>query len=322
MLPSKLFKRAGQNKTLDLPSPAMSKLAVFKDGFWLCLLASVGIHAALFLFAPNPLKQTEKPPEMEVVGTVPVVTLPKQKVPTAPKVPQLPKVDTPITQPSENSQPGIIDIPEKTAPEKTVRDPIKSDPKPTKKPEAKEPKIDKTTSKSDELTSQQESQTEDPTKNQPSQDLNTKPNEATNSEPESDQTTSGATLSQDQFHREFGKIYAEYAIKYSRENVVQRIIPSPQETTVSQVSQTIEPGIEWIPPLEQPKSTDIKGKNTKVIVTLIVDPKGKIVKKWMFSSKNTNVDEIVKKTVKGYESKFMPLEGKIRIVTINYDFSG
>jgi hypothetical protein len=26
--------------------------------------------------------------------------------------------------------------------------------------------------------------------------------------------------------------------------------------------------------------------------------------------------------VKGYESKFMPLEGKIRIVTINYDFPG
>jgi hypothetical protein len=26
--------------------------------------------------------------------------------------------------------------------------------------------------------------------------------------------------------------------------------------------------------------------------------------------------------VKGYESKFVPLEGKIRIVTISYDFPG
>lgn len=304
------------------------KLAIFKDGFWLCLLASVGAHASFLLVAPNPLKQAEKPTEMEVVGTVPVVTLPKKKISAStpspqPKLSQIPKQDIPT---DESPKPTVVDVPKQTEPEKTVKEPIKSEPKLTKKSEPKIDKtIDKPAQKSDQLDPQKESQTENSTKESDSketQDPNTKKPDVATSDLEADRATSAATLSPDQFRREFGKTYAEYAIKYGKENVVQRIIPSPQETTVSQVSQTIEPGIEWIPPLEQPKANDIKGKNTKVIVTFIVDPKGKVVKKSMFSSRNSNVDEIVKKTVAGYESKFMPLEGKIRIVTINYNFPG
>ncbi len=306
------------------------KLAVFKDGFWLFLIASVGVHTSFLLIAPNPLKQAENPTEIEVVGTVPVVTLPRKKSPPVPKLSQLSKQDIPNSPPNETTKDEsskstlstVLDVPKKTEPEKTVKEPIKSEPKPIKKAE---PKTDKAIDKTDPLTPQKESPTDNPTKGsdvQKPQNTNTKKPDVDNSDAESEQTRSGATLSRDQFRREFGKIYAEYAIKYGRENVVQRIIPSPQETTISQVSQTIEPGVAWIPPLEQPQTTDIKGKNTKVTVTFIVDPKGKVVKKSMFSSENSNVDEIVKKTVKGYESKFMPLEGKIRIVTINYDFPG
>lgn len=316
------------------------KLAIFKDSFWLFLIASVGVHALFLLAAPNPLEQAAPPTEMEVVGTVPVVTLPKKKVATVPKLPQIPKQE--ISSPSDNQSPSnqspsnqsskstlstLVDVPQKTEPkkskpEKLIKEPTqKPEPKPTEK---SEPKVDKT-DKTELLEPQKETPTGDHTKvsdAQEPQDTNPKKPDVGNSDLESEQTTSGATLSRDQFRREFGKIYAEYAIKYGTENVVQRIIPSPLETTVSQVSQTIEPGVEWIPPLEQPKTNDIKGKNAKVTVTFIVDPKGKVVKKSMFSSENSNVDAIVKKTVQGYESKFMPLEGKIRIVTINYEFPG
>jgi outer membrane biosynthesis protein TonB len=321
------------------------KLAIFKDGFWLFLLASVGAHTAFFLVVPDPLKQAEKITEMEIVGTVPVVALPKKNAMTS-KLSQIPKQDIPSSQPNripkedipKSTLSTVLDVPQETKPEKTVKEPIKSEPKPTKKSEPKpaaksEPKITKAPDKPDPLdpqNPQKELQADSPTKTdrvQEPQDLNTKKpdvekTDASNSDLETEQPTSGVTLSRDQFRREFGRIYAEYAGKYGPENVVQRIIPSPQETTVSQVSQTIEPGVEWIPPLEQPQANDLKGKNTKVTVTFIVDPKGKVVKKSMFSSENSNVDAIVKKTVAGYESKFTPLEGKIRIVTINYDFSG
>jgi hypothetical protein len=320
------------------------KLAIFKDSFWLFLLASVGVHASFFFIVPNPLKQTEKTAEksteIEVVGTVPVVTLPKKRASTLPKLSQVPKQNIPSSQPNERPKDEgskstlstVLDVPKGKEPQKTekaVKEPIKPETKPTKKSEPKIDKpIDKPTDKPDQLEPQKESLTENPTDPikpsdaQEPQDLNTKNPDVANSHVESDQTGSGATISPDQFRREFGKTYAEYAIKYGKDNVVQRIIPSPQETTISQVSQTIEPGVEWIPPLEQPKPNDLKGKNTKVTVTFIVDPKGKVVKKSMFASENSNVNAIVKKTVTGYESKFMPLEGKIRIVTINYEFPG
>jgi hypothetical protein len=316
------------------------KLAIFKDSFWLFLLASVGVHASFFFIVPNPLKQaektSEKPNEIEVVGTVPVVTLTKKRASTLPKLSQVAKQDIPISQPNERPKdegakttlPTVLDVPkekEPKQPEKTVKEPIKPEPKPTKKAE---PKTNQTTEKPDQLEPQKESPTENPTNltkapdTHESQDINNKKPDVASSDLDSEQTESGATISPDQFRREFGKTYAEYAIKYGKDNVVQRIIPSPQETTISQVSQTIEPGVEWIPPLEQPKPTDLKGKNAKVTVTFIVDPKGKVVKKSMFASENSNVNAIVKKTVTGYESKFMPLEGKIRIVTINYEFPG
>jgi hypothetical protein len=316
------------------------KLAIFKDSFWLFLLASVGVHASFFFTVPNPLKQVEKTAEksteIEVVGTVPVVTLPKKRASALPKLSQVAKQDIPSSQPNESPKdegskptlPTVLDVPkekEPQKPEKAVKEPIKSETKPTEK---SEPKINQSTDKSDQLEPKKESPTENPTNpskaldTQEPQDINNKKPDVASSDVDSDQTGSGATISPDQFRREFGKTYAEYAIKYGKDNVVQRIIPSPQETTVSQVSQTIEPGVEWIPPLEQPKPTDLKGKNTKVTVTFIVDPKGKVVKKSMFASENSNVNAIVKKTVTGYESKFMPLEGKIRIVTINYEFPG
>jgi outer membrane biosynthesis protein TonB len=315
------------------------KLAIFKDGFWLFLLASVGVHALVFFVVPDPLKQAdktaEKTTEMEVVGTVPVVTLPKKKASILPKLSQVPKQDIPSSQPNERPKDEapkttlstVLDVPPTKEPEKLenpVKSPIKPEPKPTPKDESK---IDKSIDKSDQLAPQKDSLTENPTSstketNNPDVASSDVDSEQANQNEQNDQTGSGATISPDQFRREFGKTYAEYASKYGPENVVQRIIPSPQETTISQVSQTIEPGIEWIPPLEQPKATDLKGKNTKVIVTFIVDPQGKVVKKSMFASENRNVNTIVYKTVAGYESKFTPLEGKIRIVTINYEFPG
>jgi hypothetical protein len=320
------------------------KLAIFKDGFWLFLLASVGVHASFFFIVPNPLKQAEKTSEksneIEVVGTVPVVTLPKKRASTLPKLSQVAKQDIPSSQPNERpkdegSKPTlstVLDVPKEKEPkqaEKTVKEPIKPETKPTKKSEPKiEPKTNQTTEKPDQLEPQKESPTENPTNltkasdAQEPQDLNSKKPDVASSDLDSDQTGSGTTISPDQFRREFGKTYTEYASKYGKDNVVQRIVPSPQETTISQVSQTIEPGVEWIPPLEQPKPTDLKGKNAKVTVIFIVDPKGKVVKKSMFASENSNVNAIVKKTVTGYESKFMPLEDKIRIVTINYEFPG
>jgi hypothetical protein len=318
------------------------KLAIFKDGFWLFLTASVGIHASFLFFLPNPLEQTQAPTEIEVVGTVPVVTLPKKNASATPKLSQIPKQDiqsspkneSPKSESSKSTLSTDVDVTEQPKPEKVVKEQIRADSKPTPNPSKKsepkpseksEPTTNETTDKTDPLALQKESPTDNPTNGsdaQEPQDTNTKKPDEDNSAAESEQTTASATLSRDQFRREFGKIYAEYAIKYGRENVVQRIIPSPQETTVSQVSQTIEPGVEWIPPLEQPKATDLKGKNPKVTVTFIVDPKGKIVKKSMFSSENSNIDAIVKKTLPAYESKFMPLEGKIRIVTINYEFPG
>ncbi|WP_019501396.1 TonB C-terminal domain-containing protein [Pseudanabaena sp. PCC 6802] len=318
------------------------KLAIHQHSFWLFLIFSATLHALLWVLTPNPLKQTEKqksPEDIEVVGTVPTVNLPQKKIPNPSKLSQIAKQDLPSPQNNENPEnvkSAIVDLP-KNASKKSESEEDKKSVKPDNKPAESKKSADKVTPKtepksesqnepsSDQLddlankkTTQPDNTLDQKTESQNKNDKQADPTAERNAEP----ATAGATLSQDQFRSQFGKIYAEYAIKYGKENVVQRIIPSPQETTVSQVSQSIEPGINWIPPVEQPKSLDLKGKNTKVTVTLIVAPDGKIEKKWMFSSKNSNVDEIVKKTVKGYESKFAPLEGKIRIVTISYDFPG
>jgi hypothetical protein len=326
------------------------KLAIHQHSFWLFLIFSVALHGIFWILTPNPLKQAEKQKssdDIEIVGTVPTVNLPQTRNSSPSKLPQIAKQD--LSSPAnheniENTRSAIVDLP-KNSPEKsetaevkktTKPDQAKPDNKPTetakptetvtKKTESKpDPKDEPNSNQLDDLANKKNAQTDkDHAKDTEAQNLSDKQVNSTDKVGDlpAETGTAGVTLSQDRFRSQFVRIYAEYASKYGKENVVQRIIPSPQETTVSQISQSIEPGINWIPPVEQPKSLDLKGKNAKVTVTLIVAPDGKIEKKWMFSSKNSNVDEIVKKTVKGYESKFTPLEGKIRIVTISYDFPG
>jgi outer membrane biosynthesis protein TonB len=326
------------------------KPTIYKHSFWLFLIFSAALHGIIWILTPNPLKQTEKQKsydDIEVVGTVPTVNLPQKNNSNPSKLSQIAKQDLPSPPNNENlesTRSAIVDLPkhspEKNEPAEVKKTTTPDRAKPDNKPNKTEPPAETVTKKTepkpdlknepnsnqlDDLANKKNAQTDEDTAKDPeSQDPSDK--QANSTDKIGDRTTetgtTGVTLSQDRFRSEFGKIYAEYAIKYGKENVIQRIIPSPQETTVSQVSQSIEPGINWIPPVEQPKSLDLKGKNTKVTVTLIVAPDGKIEKKWMFSSKNSNVDEIVKKTVKGYENKFVPLEGKIRIVTISYDFPG
>jgi outer membrane biosynthesis protein TonB len=316
------------------------KLALNRHSFWLFLIFSAALHGLFWILTPNPLKQTEKQKssdDIEVVGTVPTVNLPQKNSPNSSKLSQIAKQDLPSPTNNENlesTRSAIVDLP-KNSLEKPEPEEVKKSVNPNKKPtesqklaekatpknEPKpEPKNEPSSGQLDDLANKKNART-DPAQNLESQTTNERQSEL-KTDPNIEPATAGVTLSQDRFRSEFGKIYAEYAIKYGRENVVQRVIPSPQETTVSQVSQSIEPGINWIPPVEQPKSLDLKGKNAKVTVTLIVAADGKIERKWMFSSKNSNVDEIVKKTLQGYENKFAPLEGKIRIVTISYDFPG
>jgi len=285
--------------------------AIFKDTFWLFLAASATAHAVLWFVIPNPLKQATKPQQIEVLSTIPVVTLPAQPQLKA----QLNSIDKKSNLTTLKSQ-QITQPVEKTL---VDRKPVKDDSnkldrtskpqaKPIAKPIVKAPNKN-TEKKSDEAKNQNPQKSEsidrsndsklaespepDPNIAQTSPKDNPKPDDPISSKGSSD----------------VANIFKQYSGNIS----LRRIAPPSAIISASQ----IEPDIEWI----SPKLDGIGNAKGTVSVALLVTPEGKVDRQLIERSGVEQLDKIASQTVEGYYDKFKPSkDGKYRYVIIEFKF--
>jgi len=285
--------------------------AIFKDTFWLFLAASATAHAVLWFVIPNPLKQTTKPQQIEVLSTIPVVTLPAQpqlkaQLNSIDKKPNLTTLKSQqITQPVEKT---LVD-----------RKPVKDDSKKldrTSKPPAKP--IAKTIVKAPNKNTEKkadEAKNQDPEKSESiDQSNDSKLAESPEPDPNIAQTSPKDNPKPDDPSSSKGSSDVENIFKqYSGNISLRRIAPPSAIVSASQ----IEPDIEWI----SPKLDGIGNAKGTVSVALLVTPEGKVDRQLIKRSGVDELDKIASQTVEGYYDKFKPSkDGKYRYVIIEFKF--
>jgi hypothetical protein len=313
---------------------------ITKNLFFTLIVVSAGAHTAFLLLAPNPLKKLEKPHEIDVVSTIPVVKLPaKTSAPTVSKSdfklpfnPFAAKPSIPTPSPFSSDPSTILStVPYQDPFPFTLSTPPLSSPDvlpPTPRNEVKVPQ--RTFSA---VPPEDNSDVIDNTKPvKPPQSVSnlkpglggkdnvvdpdgqvkpTKPGTGQNNLDGSGSNVKEGVLSDTTL---YGVVD-----KYRANLIFTEIAPDSTNIPIAKV----EKGVKWI----APKAFDLNGKKGSVEVALIVAPSGK-VELALFPAKGSGVpefDKIVRETVTGYYDKFQPMQeeqhkGKYRYVTIKYTF--
>jgi TonB family protein len=105
---------------------------------------------------------------------------------------------------------------------------------------------------------------------------------------------------------------------YSK-NLIKDTQIAPSSVMISNPLERQEKGVEWIPP----KVTNIAGKKGTVTYLLLVNPVGKVETRFLQSSGDKELDNIVREAVEKYSFKPIedPQSGKYRLVKAEYKFS-
>lgn len=290
------------------------------------MLGSAGVHAALWFGLPNPIKQTSSPQKIEVMSTIPVVTLPTRSTTiTKAARSQSSESDTATLKsfkisksPVRSTQKTVKNSTKKSTKNSTVADKSKSSPSQDKKNVKKAaPLISNTVSKVDkpdrlnpESNNIDNSDSPDTLKKldptTPDKDAIANNGDGDDKTPGNDKNSGNDKVLND---RTVADIFNKY-----RNNIALRKI-APPSATIS--ASQIEPDVSWIPPQVDGA---INAKGT-VSIALLVTPEGKVEKQLMKPSGIDELDKIASQTVEGYYDKFKPAkDGRYRYVVIEFKF--
>ncbi len=105
---------------------------------------------------------------------------------------------------------------------------------------------------------------------------------------------------------------------YSK-NLIKDTQIAPPSVIISNPLERLEKGVEWIPP----KVTNIAGKKGTVTYLLLVNPVGKVETRFLQSSGDKELDNLVREAVEKYSFKPIedPQSGRYRLVKAEYKFS-
>jgi hypothetical protein len=299
-----------------------NKSVVFKDTFWLFVLGSAGLHAALWFGLPNPIKQTSSPQKIEVMSTIPVVTLPTRSTTIAKATRSQSSESDAATLKSFKIPKSPDRLPQKIVKDSTknstVADKSKSASSQDKKPVknaapvissavSKVDKPERLNPKGNDINNSDSPDTQkklDPAT--PNQDAIANNGDGDDKTPGNDKTLVNDKVLND---RTVADIFNKY-----RNNIALRKI-APPSATVS--ASQVEPDVSWISPQVDGA---ISAKGT-VSIALLVTPEGKVEKQLMKPSGIDELDKIASQTVEGYYDKFKPAkDGKYRYVVIEFKF--
>ena len=329
---------------LNLASRSLGKTGHFiaKNPFWVLLIGSLGIHAGLAIFTPNPLKKA--PPE-EILVSTPVIQLPpKNRVINSQPLSQNNKsaLDNLFVKPLNGQTANPLDSPLQRLESddtydrnRAIRDDFPEDtfvdvpedtyePRPAKTPKPKP--------ESDRITADGKI---DNTDSKPPSDRNIKP-ELRNNGIKDEQlapTPANNTISkQPKVNPPSNSSDKELAVDnvatiYTTNGRILELLAknslkttqiAPQEANIPNPDQNREKEVSWI----APKTIDFAGKTGSVVFMWLVKPDGEVEAIFVKPSGHKELDDAVREAVKDY--KFKPIDPSqkdmYRLVTAKYDF--
>ena len=327
-----------------------SSSLIMKHPFWVLLISSLGAHAAFALILPNPLKQTESPPEV-IVTTLPVVKLPSRQMPTNSKQSQSFVDNLFAKSPTNKLDTSLNVLPSTSFPSFDLNSsddfenlpPISNDfefppllnnspeinssqfvPKPQPRPEPQTSPSSRVTPPSGQIDNITPAKT--PSSNlKPEFQSNGLKNGVSTPAPD---TKNPKDTSKDTKNVKVGgnidqneKATINISSSYDKRLTTIYINPSIQQTEIVPEGKLLpfpeirKDNTKWIPP----KIANVSGKKGTVTLRWLVAPNGEIKTRFFESSRHMELDSIVAELINEY--KFQPMEsGKERLVTAKYDF--
>lgn len=327
---------------LQLASRSLGKTGHFisKNPFWILLIGSLGIHAGLAFFTPNPLKKA--PPE-EILVSTPVIQLPPQNRVITSKTPSQNSkspLDSLFVKPLNGQTVTPLDSPLQRVEfddnydgNRAIRDALPEDvappedtyePRPVKTPKPK-PESDRIASdnKIDNSTPKPPSDNVKPelrnNKIQDEQTPSTSQDDTISKQPKpalAGNNTNGKELTVDNvatIYTTNGRILELLAKKSLKPTQI-----APQEANIPDPDKNREKEVAWI--AAKPPNTE--GKTGSVVYMWLVNPDGDVEATFIKSSGHKELDDAVREAVKDYKFKSIDSSQKdmYRLVTAKYDF--
>ncbi len=314
---------------------------IAKNPFWILLIGSLGIHAGLAIFTPNPLKKT--PPE-EILVSTPVIRLPpKNQVINSKPLSQSNKsaldnlfvkplndqntttLDSPLqrleSDDTYEANRAIRDSPEDTytsadVPQDTYEPKPAKTPKPQRDRITADGKIDNTDSNPP-----SDRNIKPELRNNGIKDDQSSPSPQDNSISKQPKVSSTATSNGKELAVDnVATIYTTNGriLELLAKNSLKTTQIAPQEANIPNPDQNREKEVAWI----APKTTDFAGKTGSVVFMWLVKPDGEVEAVFVKPSGYKELDDVVREAVKDY--KFKPIDPSqkdmYRLVTAKYDF--